>query len=329
LRAYPKIEEAIFNIQDSSEFKKLALEIYRLQYNSNPVYRAFAGMIRRTPAAVHRFEDIPFLPIQFFKTQRVALGSFTPEITFRSSGTANMERSRHELYRISLYERSFRHGFKLVYGDPSQYRILALLPNYVAQGDSSLVYMVDDLIKRSQVAGSGFYLGNLSELAHVLSDQSQPTMLIGVSYALLDFSERYSMKLSNTIVMETGGMKGRRKELTREALHSELKAKLGLETIHSEYGMTELLSQAYAKVEGHFSCPPWMQIQIRDVNDPFERSPEMRGGGVNVIDLANLYSCSFIATDDLGRTLPSGAVEILGRFDFSDTRGCNLMVAGD
>lgn len=329
MRAYPKIEEAIFNIRSSSDFEKLALDVYHLQYKSNPVYRAFSGMIRRTPAAVHRFEDIPFLPIQFFKTRRVTIGSFKPELVFRSSGTGNAERSLHEVYRASVYEKSFRQGFRLAYGDPAELRILALLPNYIAQGDSSLVYMVDDLIKESRHPESGFYLESTDELSAVLADQRTPTLLIGVSYALLDFAEKNSLTLSNTMVMETGGMKGRRREITREELHKELKEALGVTAIHSEYGMTELLSQAYAKADGHFHCPPWMQILIRDVNDPFERSPMARSGGINVIDLANLYSCSFIATDDLGRILPSGAVEILGRFDFSDTRGCNLMVSGE
>lgn len=308
----------------------MALEVFRYQAETNPVYREFVNLLRIRPHSVKRLEAIPCLPIGFFKTHRVIAGDKTEAIIFRSSGTTGSAASRHLVADPGIYQESFRKGFEYFYGDVTDYRILALLPGYLERSGSSLVLMVDELIKLSGHEESGFFLYDHDRLRYTLNrleEQAVPTILIGVSHALLDFSEKHRLHLNHTIVMETGGMKGKRKELVREELHEILKERLGVRAVHSEYGMTELLSQAYSKGNGRFFCPPWMQVLTRELNDPFAMVPPGRTGGINIVDLANIHSCSFIATDDLGKCHPDGSFEILGRFDNSDIRGCNLMIS--
>jgi phenylacetate-coenzyme A ligase PaaK-like adenylate-forming protein len=321
------LENKIFTISTSEEFATLALEIFQLQYNKVKVYRDFCDLLKTTPASVKTIQDIPFLPIDFFKQQPVISSEKTSEIIFISSGTTGIP-SKHFVANVELYKRSFTLAFSEFYGHPQEFIFLALLPSYLEREGSSLVFMVDHLIKESNDVQSGFYLDNsevLIEKLYQLENQNKKTVLIGVSYALLDLIENQSFQLKNTVIMETGGMKGRRKEMIKDELHEILKRGFGVSTIHSEYGMTELLSQAYSKGEGVFKCPPWMQILIRDPEDPLTLF-EGKTGGINVIDLANIHSCSFIATQDLGRVNADGSFEILGRFDTSDIRGCNLMV---
>lgn len=280
-------------------------------------------------------KDIPFLPIQFFKTNVITTTNFEPEIIFESSGTTGENISRHFVKKLSLYKKSFLNGFKLFYGNPEELCILALLPGYLDRQNSSLITMADQLIKLSGHSHSGFYLHNHEKLYQTLVHneiRKQPVLLIGVTFALLDFAEKYSIELTYTTVMETGGMKGRREEITREEVHTFLKEKLKLQNIHSEYGMTELLSQAYSKEKGLFKCPPWMKILIREENDPFEITASPKNdkpaiGLLNIIDLANIYSCSFIATDDVGKLYHNESFEVLGRRDNSDMRGCSLLTA--
>ncbi len=297
------------------------------------LYQTYVNSISVNPASVDTIEKIPFLPISFFKTHKVATTDFEPEIIFESSGTTGDNTSRHYIKSASLYKKSFLKAFNLFYGNPLEWCILALLPGYLERENSSLVYMVNDLIKLSNNAGSGFYLHNHDKLYQALVRSEiaeRPTLLIGVTYALLEFAEKHSMKLQNTFVMETGGMKGKREEITREEVHEQLQQKLGLPAIHSEYGMTELLSQAYSKGNGRFHCPPWMKVLLREYNDPFAistsgRSAKPVNGLINIIDLANLYSCSFIATDDVGRLYKDNSFEVMGRRDMSDLRGCSLL----
>lgn len=321
------LEEAIFSARDP--INTLSLEVFGFQYEHNTVYREFAERLGRTPDTVKTVEAIPFLPVEFFKSHLViaAVEESIPELVFRSSGTTGATQAAHHVLHASLYEKAYLQGFQRQYGSPQAYRILALLPGYLERSDSSLVYMVQGLIERSGHPEGGFFLDDFERLNTLLQKPcGRHTLLIGVSFALLDFAEAYPVTLQNTTVMETGGMKGRRRELTRQELHHNLTERFGLDYIHSEYGMTELLSQAYAKKDGLFETPPWMALQIRDANDPLGAAENGRTGGINVIDLANLYSCSFIATSDLGRALPDGKTEVLGRMDFSDMRGCNLMV---
>jgi phenylacetate-coenzyme A ligase PaaK-like adenylate-forming protein len=310
----------------------MAMEIFNFQYHENELYRAYVDAIKVSPETVDSIEKIPYLPISFFKTHHVKTSDFDPEIIFESSGTTGANTSRHLVKSAGLYKSSFLKTFKLFYGNPSQWCILALLPGYLERNNSSLVYMVNELIRETNDDGSGFYLNEHEKLYQALVKNEimeKPTLLIGVTYALLDFAEKYSLKLQNTLVMETGGMKGKREEITREEVHEQLKNKLGLAVIHSEYGMTELLSQAYSKGEGHFFCPPWMKVLIREYNDPFairyrcEKKPV--NGLINIIDLANVYSCSFIATDDVGRLHTDNSFEVMGRRDTSDLRGCSLL----
>lgn len=322
------LQERIFQISEEKEFETLCMEVFKHQFNNSPVYRQFCKLIHRTPEKVDSYSDIPFLPIEFFKSKKLISANKPPQITFTSSGTTGKTTSKHFVTDLRLYEKSFLSAFKSFYGDPSEYIFLALLPSYLERKGSSLIYMVDSLIKRSDKPESGFYLNNLEELASRLKELDQKNrkvFLIGVSFALLDLVEQQNFKLKNTIIMETGGMKGRRKEMIREELHAILKNGFGVETIHSEYGMTELLSQAYSRGHGIFECPPWMKILIRDPEDALSFQPEGRTGGINVIDLANINSCSFIATQDLGRK-KNKKIEILGRFDNSDIRGCNLLL---
>lgn len=318
----------IFNIKSDADFKELALKLFRKQYKNVPVYKEYCDLLNINIECIDKISKIPFLPIQFFKSHEVLQKKYNPILTFESSGTTGSIPSKHSIVSLELYQESFRKGFELQYDNLETYTILALLPSYLERGGSSLVYMVDHLIKASKKTESGFYLDNLNTLFQQLVSleaQEKPTLLIGVSYALLDFIEMYPMKLNHTIIMETGGMKGRRKEQIKAALHKTLKKGFGVSQIHSEYGMTELLSQAYSKEDGVFYCPPWMKILTRDTEDPFNLV-QGATGGVNIIDLANYYSCAFIATQDLGKVYPDGSFEILGRFDNSDIRGCNLMV---
>ncbi len=320
----------IFAISNQKQFEKIALKIFRFQYENNLVYREFCDFLKTDVQKVKSLQQIPFLPIQFFKSHDVVSNTDAVEETFTSSGTTGMLTSRHLVTDASVYEESYRRGFSQFYGNIENYVILALLPSYLEREGSSLIYMVEDLIQLSNHPESGFYLHNHEDLIKKLIqlDQSgQNVILIGVTYALLDLIEKQKFQLQNTIIMETGGMKGKRKEMIREELHEQLCAGFGVSSIHSEYGMTELLSQAYSLGEGIFECPSWMQILIRDTEDALTYIPQGKTGGINVIDLANINSCSFIATQDLGKKNPNNSFEVLGRFDNSDIRGCNLMVS--
>lgn len=319
----------IFGIRNESEFNALALEQFRFQFNHSLVYREFCKHLQLTEAEVKDASSIPFLPIEFFKKKKVFDLTRQPQILFTSSGTTGSVVSKHYVAEISIYRKSFERAFEHFYGDVTDYCVLALLPSYQERQGSSLIFMVKELIEKSAHPESGFFLhdfGGLREKLIALDKQEQKVLLIGVSFALLDMAENYPCKLNNTIVMETGGMKGRRKELVRDELHSKLSKGFGLVDIHSEYGMTELLSQAYSKAKGIFTPPPWMKVIARDTEDPLHLQTPGHTGGINVIDLANLYSCSFIATQDLGRVYENGSFEVIGRFDHSDIRGCNLMV---
>ncbi len=320
----------VFSIQ-TADFAKTALSLFCFQFETNHLYREFAVQLKRTPDNVKRLEDIPFLPIEFFKTHKIVCkDTGVYDEVFLSSGTTGMEQSHHLVKDINYYINSFEKSFRHFIGNPEEMVIMALLPSYIERKGSSLIYMMDYLIKKSPYAESGFYLNNLDKLALSLMQLDaggHKVLLLGVSFALLDLIEQYQFKLNNTIVMETGGMKGRRKELVREELHEILCRGFGVNKIWSEYGMTELLSQAYSKGDGLFETPAWMKIFIRDVNDPFFYLPNGRTGGINVIDLANVNSCAFIATKDLGKIHNNGKFEVLGRFDNSDIRGCNLLIA--
>ena len=322
------LEKKIFTISSPEEFNAVALEVFQFQYKNVKIYREFCDLLKVNPSKIINVNDIPFLPIQFFKSHQIISESFTSEKMFSSSGTTGNTTSKHFIAKLSLYQESFTKAFNHFFGAIEEITILALLPSYLEQGNSSLVFMVDDLIKQSNSSHSGFYLDNTSDLIdklEFLEKTKQKTILLGVSYALLDLIEEKQFQLKNTIIMETGGMKGRRKEMIKEELHALLKNGFGVNEIYSEYGMTELLSQAYSKGNGIFNCPPWMKIITRDTEDAQSYINE-KTGGINVIDLANLYSCSFIATQDLGKKSKDDSFEILGRFDDSDIRGCNLMV---
>ena len=325
--------QRIFALGEAGEFESLALDVFRFQYDNNDVYRAFCQALNRSPEQVQSLVDIPFLPVEMFKHHRIVSFSGLEEMVFTSSGTTGQEVSRHYVKELSVYRQSFMAGFRFFYGDPARYCILALLPSYLEREGSSLVYMASELIARSGHPDSGFYLDDMDRLAGAIKRLCQDAgpgrtkiLLLGVSFALLDLAENHPTKMNGCIVMETGGMKGRRRELTREELHGSLCQAFGLTEVHSEYGMTELLSQAYSRERGLFACPPWMQVLIRDSNDPLRITDGLRAGGINIIDLANVYSCSFLATQDLGKLMPNGHFEVLGRFDNSDVRGCNLMV---
>ncbi|RTY91341.1 acyl transferase [Flavobacterium sp. GT3R68] len=319
----------IFSISNHKQFEKTALKVFRFQYENNAVYNEFCQYLNIDKQEVKSLQQIPFLPIQFFKSHAVTSNSKPVQATFISSGTTGMITSKHLVTDISLYEQSYRSGFSQFYGNIEDYAILALLPSYLEREGSSLIYMVEDLIQLSNNADSGFYLHNHDELTAKLTSldaSGQNVILIGVTYALLDLIEKQQFQLKNTIIMETGGMKGRRKEMIREELHHQLCTGFGVPSIHSEYGMTELLSQAYSLGNGVFECPSWMHILIRDTEDALTYEETEKTGGINVIDLANINSCSFIATQDLGKKYSNNSFEVLGRFDNSDIRGCNLMV---
>lgn len=333
VKSISSIKSKIFSIRDVNEFNVLSLEIFYYQAKNNTIYKQFLDLIKCDIEAVKTVEKIPFLPIQFFKSFNVVTGNNQKvEKIFKSSGTTNTGRSQHVVTDLSLYEQSFLAGFNFFYGNIEDYVVLALLPNYLEQGDSSLVYMVDRFIDKSVHKESGYCLENIKQTAQLinkLKTKGKKVLLIGVTYALLDLIEFQQFQLSdNFIIMETGGMKGRRKELTKGELQKVLKNGFGVKTIHSEYGMTELLSQAYSTGETKFKTPNWMKVFVRDINDPLSFQNKNKSGGINIIDLANLNSCSFIATQDLGKlNKEDNTFEILGRFDFSDTRGCNLLIA--
>ena len=322
-------QEAIFQINSKKEFEKITLKVFRHQYDNNLVYQQFCNFLMKDKNNVKSVLEIPFLPIQFFKTHEILSSQDVVQTTFTSSGTTGMQTSKHLVTDVSWYEESYRLAFSEFYGNIEDYCVLALLPSYLEREGSSLIHMVDDLIYLSNHEDSGFYLNNYDELISKvieLDTSGQNVLLIGVTYALLDLIEMQNFQLKNTIIMETGGMKGKRKEMIREELHSLLCNGFGVSKIHSEYGMTELLSQAYSLGDGVFECPPWMQILIRDTEDALTYVADGKTGGINVIDLANINSCSFIATQDLGKKQPNHSFEVLGRFDNSDIRGCNLMV---
>ncbi len=319
----------LFTISSQKQFEKIALKVFRFQYENNLVYRDFCDFLKTDAHKVKTLEQIPFLPIQFFKSHQVLSNENPVQETFTSSGTTGITTSKHLVTDISLYEESYRKGFAQFYGNIEDYVVLALLPSYLERSGSSLIYMVEDLIEMTHNPESGFYLHNHKELIQKLiklDNAGQNVILIGVTYALLDLIESQNFQLQNTIIMETGGMKGKRKEMIREELHEQLCQGFGVTAIHSEYGMTELLSQAYSLGNGVFECPSWMQIRIRDTEDALTYVDAGKTGGINVIDLANINSCSFIATQDLGKKYPNTTFEVLGRFDNSDIRGCNLMV---
>jgi len=310
-----------------SNFDELALNLFLFQYANNAIYAHFVKNIGLKKDEITAAE-IPFLPVEFFKTQSIRTTDFKPEIIFTSSGTTGLISGKHEVKDISIYRRSFSKTFELFYGNISEYCLLALLPSYLEREGSSLVFMTEELIKRSAHPDSGFYLHDLKKLAVTLDKlkkNKQKTILLGVTFALLDFAEQYPVEFPELIIMETGGMKGRRKEIVREEVHSILKKSFSVQNIHSEYGMTELLSQAYSKGEGKFKCPPWMKVVITDPNDPMKKISAGKTGVINVIDLANIYSCAFIKTADLGRINPDETFEVIGRLDNTDLRGCNLM----
>ena len=327
-----ELEDKIFIVREDS-FEAMALEVFRWQYTENQLYRSFCEALSRKPAQINAIHEIPFIPVSFFKQHEVRSGRWQPEAVFESSGTTHTGNSRHFVQSLELYRRSFEAAFELFYGDPSGWCILGLLPSYLERRHSSLVLMVDRLIKKSGHPSAGFFLNNISELLGVIAQNEavgQKTLVIGVTFALLDLAENHQLDLHHTVIMETGGMKGRREEITREALHERLMRSFGVPSIHSEYGMTELLSQAYSAGEGLFSCPPWMKILLREEDDPMTtiQHSGAQTGLVNIIDLANLYSCAFVAVDDIGRLHPDNRFEILGRMDSSDVRGCSLMYVG-
>lgn len=325
-----KLQEKIFTVDDLN-FEKVALEIFHFQYTHNLVYKQFVDYLKTDINAIDSIEKIPFLPIDFFKSHTILINNATSQKLFESSGTTGMLNSKHYVADLRLYEQSFEKGFQQYYGNIEDWIILALLPSYLERDTSSLVYMVNALIQKSKNKDAGFYLNNLDELAAKLTQLSinsnKKILLIGVTFALLDFAEQFPMDLSNISIMETGGMKGRRKEMTREEVHQQLQAAFQVPTIHSEYGMTELLSQAYSFGNSIFQTPNWMRVLKRDIYNPMQVSSNKGRGALNVIDLANIYSCAFIATQDIVNIRDNGYFEVLGRIDNSDIRGCNLMVS--
>ena len=325
--------QSIFNVKNKSAFTVKALEVFKYQYANNQVYQDYCNAINIGENHVREVEQIPFLPIRFFKSQKVIVHGIKAEKVFVSSGTSGGSFSRHFVGKLEVYQSSFVKCFEAQYGPLEEFCILALLPSYLEQKDASLVYMVKEMINQSSHSDSGFYLDNIESLVNQLGalfNKGQKVLLLGVSFALLDLIEHPYFNdfkgYYNWIIMETGGMKGRREEMVRAELHRKLSDRLKTSPIHSEYGMTELLSQAYSKGQGRFQFPHWAQVYVRDFNDPFSRVENGQAGGINIIDLANVYSCSFIATDDLGRKWDDDTFEVLGRMDHSDVRGCSQMV---
>ena len=325
-----KLKNQIFDIKTEQEFNDISIEIFNYQYTNNLVYNEFCKLLKVKPTEVTRINQIPFLPIEFFKTHIIKSGTFKEEVIFLSSGTTGQEHSKHYVKDITFYQRSYTKAFQQFYGNIEDYCILALLPSYLEREGSSLIYMVNDLIKKSKNQKSAFFLKNekkMVDLLQKITKNDQKMILFGVSYALLDLAETHKVDLKNVIIIETGGMKGRREEITREELHRILCKNFNTKTIHSEYGMTELLSQAYSNGDGIFKPPNWMKILIRDINDPTNIIKNNKTGGINIIDLANIDSCSFIATQDLGQIINGDEFKVLGRFDNSDIRGCNLLIS--
>lgn len=321
--------DIIFSIENEAAFEAVALQVFRKQASESKVYKRYLSFLKKDPEEIHQLTDIPFLPIEFFKSHRIVSSDRNTEKIFTSSGTTGDSTSSHHVCDIQYYQESFQKGFEFFYGPASEFATLALLPSYLEREGSSLIYMVDDFIGNSRYPQSGYFLYNHQELYDTLTSLKKngtPTLLIGVTYALLDFAESFTIDFPELIVMETGGMKGKRKEMIREELHQTLRRAFGIQKIHAEYGMTELLSQAYSKGDGLFCSPPWMKVLIRDINDPFGYLGEGQTGGISVIDLANVHSCAFLATQDLGRVNSKGFFEVLGRFDQSDARGCNLLI---
>lgn len=321
-----RLSKRIFNISNEDEFNSIALEVFDFQYKNIPVYKKYVDLVKSQTKSINDYKEIPFLPIDFFKSNHIIADNSKIEKTFLSSGTGNTIRSKHLVKDLKLYEQSFSAGYKHFYSDPKEWTILALLPSYLDQGDSSLIYMVNNFIKKSENPESNYINYDLDVLKNlILKLKNKNVLLIGVSYALLELSELESFNLENWVIMETGGMKGRRKEMVRQELHQQLKKAFNVDAIHSEYGMTELLSQAYSKKNGLFETPPWMKFIIRDFEDPYSLAKINSSGGINIIDLANIYSCSFIETQDIGKEVEKDSFEILGRFDQSEVRGCNLL----
>lgn len=318
----PTIED-ILDIDSRSGFEEKALELFAYQSERCEPYREYLRLMEIDPEQIVRSADIPHLPIEFFRTRKVYSGSSLPEKVFTSSTTGGDKPSCHYVAKLEDYRKTFDRAFSLFYGSPSDWSFYCLLPGYLEREGSSLVYMADNLIKQG---GGGFFLNDYDNLLNRMAADPRKKVLLGVSYALLDLAEKYSPDLTGTVVMETGGMKGRRKELPKDEFHKILCSAFGVSEIHSEYGMAELSSQAYSAGGGIFRCPPWMRFAVRDVSDPFESLPHGRKGGVNITDLANINSCAFIQTDDLGLTAPDGSFSILGRIDHSQLRGCNLLV---
>ena len=325
-----EIRNQLFTIKTDVEFNALALQVFHFQYENNDIYNRYVSALPINTSEITHYTQIPCLPISFFKSQEIVCQAIHQDtVCFTSSGTTGQITSKHYVNDVAIYESSFNKGFELFYGKPTNYCVLALLPNYLEREGSSLVYMFDHLITQSKHPDSGFYLNNMTDLVakiQHLKQLKQKTLLLGVTYALLDLAELDVTLSDDFIVMETGGMKGKRPEMLKEELHAILKEKFMVSSIHSEYGMTELLSQAYSQKEGLFACPPWMKVLVRDVNDPFSYSFNKKTGGINVIDLANINSCAFIETKDLGRIHDTNLFEVIGRFDNSDIRGCNLMI---
>ena len=322
-----KIDDEIFNINSESEFNNLCMKAFDFQMKNNKIYKEYSNIILKgnEPNSINK---IPFLPIEFFKTEQIICKGQKIEEIFLSSGTIG-EQSKHLISDIKIYKKSFRKSFRQFYGDISEYCILSLLPNYREREGSSLIFMIDDLIKNSQNPKSSFYLNNYKSLSQTLKElenEGQKSILFGVSNALLDLAGLFPQELKHTIIMETGGTKGNRKEIMKEELHKILKNAFSLNKIHSEYGMTELLSQSYSKGDNIFKSPSWKKILMRDTNDPLTLIGNNKTGGINVIDLANIYSCPFIATQDLGKTFDDGSFSVLGRFTNADVRGCNLLI---
>lgn len=325
------LQEEVFAITDASSFEKRALEIFRYQAAGCPVYEEYLSLLGIDPEVVNSILDIPFLPISFFRDHVIITGGGEPEKVFLSSGAAGMRQSRHAVRSLAVYDESLSRSFTQFYGDPSQYAVLGLLPSYLEREGSSLIYMVNKLMELSGNYHGGFFLNEYDSLLNAVGEARTArlkVLLFGVTFALLDLAEKHPCDMSDVIIIETGGMKGRRHEMVREELHNILKNALGVRAVHSEYSMTELLSQAYSSADGLFITPPWMKVLIRDSHDPSSHSLEDgAAGGISVIDLANIYSCSFIATSDLGRMHADGTFEVLGRFDDADIRGCNLLVS--
>jgi len=327
---FTAFKHSLFNLQSPFEFNEVALSLFRYQYKNNKIYNRFVDALGISESQVFHPEQIPFLPVSFFKTHKIITGDFSEEVVFESSGTTGMETSRHYVVDASVYQESFSRGLELFYGDLSQYAVFALLPSYLERKNSSLVYMVERTLLKSNRQMGGFFLNDLEALKQQLLDAQRnglKIMLIGVTFALLDMAENFPVTIPDAIIIETGGMKGRRKELTRMELHEQLCKSFGVGKIHSEYGMTELLSQAWSAGDGIFRCPPWMKVMIADTNDPLSYLETGRTGGINIIDLANFHSCPFISTQDLGRVFEDESFEVLGRFDNSDIRGCSLLTA--